>query len=181
MIACPDCDTRHHPGTLFCDACGAAVHPVARAYLEVTAPGSRRAGVPANKIAQMRDESSRGVEPAIAGPADKLKAGPLRITIPGQGAVIVLQSELIQVGRADPDADSAPALDLTPYGGLAHGVSRRHATIQWVEDGYVILDQHSINGTWLDGIRLVPGYAYQIPPGAEVLFGELLVQIAIAD
>jgi pSer/pThr/pTyr-binding forkhead associated (FHA) protein len=114
-------------------------------------------------------------------PAAKPRARPLRVAIPGQGVELVMQAELIQVGRADPDTESTPELDLTPYRGLEKGVSRRHATIQWVADGYVILDQHSINGTWLDGIRLVPGYAYQIPPGAEVLFGELLVQISLAD
>jgi pSer/pThr/pTyr-binding forkhead associated (FHA) protein len=114
-------------------------------------------------------------------PAAKPKARPLRVTVPSQEVELVLQAELIQVGRADPDTESTPELDLTSYHGLEKGVSRRHATIQWVEDGYVILDQHSINGTWLDGIRLVPGYAYQIPPGAEILFGELLVQISLAD
>ncbi len=181
MITCTECGARHYPGVLFCDACGAAVHPAARAYLDAFAPRERRAAPPANKIARM----TREPQPAAGAPLPRLvekpKARPLRVIIPEQEVELALQAELIQVGRADPDTESAPGLDLTPYQGLEKGVSRRHATIQWVEDGYVILDQHSINGTWLDGIRLVPGYAYQIPPGAEVRFGELLVQMSLAD
>jgi predicted component of type VI protein secretion system len=180
LITCVECGAQHYPGTLFCDACGAAIHPAARAYLDAIAPRSRQATSPANKVAQLiREPQPVAIPPPL--PAAKPKARPLRVTIPSQGAELVLQAELIQVGRADPDTESAPELDLTPYHGLEKGVSRRHAAIQWVADGYVILDQHSINGTWLDGIRLVPGYAYQIPPGAEILFGELLVQISLAD
>jgi hypothetical protein len=156
------------------------MHPAARAFLDAFGPRSRRTAPPANKVAQMTGEPQPvAVLPPL--PLAKPKARRLRVSIPGQAMELTLQAELIQVGRADPDTESAPELDLTPYHGLEKGVSRRHATIQWVEDGYVILDQHSINGTWLDGIRLVPGYAYQIPPGAEILFGELLVQISLAD
>ena len=83
--------------------------------------------------------------------------------------------------RDSPDDAHVPELDLTPYGGQERGVSRLHATIQWVEGNYVLIDQHSSNGTWLNGVRLVAGYAYQIPPGAAARFGGLLVHLTIAD
>ena len=70
-------------------------------------------------------------------------------------------------------------VDRTYVSALERGVSRRHATIQWAAGGFVIIDQHSNNGTWLDGVRLVPGYAYQLPPRAAVRFGDLVVQLVV--
>ena len=37
MIACPECGAEHLPGTLFCDQCGAAIHPAAKAHVARTA------------------------------------------------------------------------------------------------------------------------------------------------
>jgi hypothetical protein len=181
MIDCVECGAQHYPGALFCDACGAAVHPAAQALVEATTPRVERGAVAVRRGAA---EAGAPRPPAALLPplpAEPPKAPPLRVVFPHQGAELMLQAKLIQVGRADPESGFAPELDLTPYGGFEHGVSRRHAAIQWVEGGYVILDQHSVNGTWLDGIRLMAGYAYQIPPGAEIRFGELVVQLSIAD
>jgi hypothetical protein len=174
MIACPDCGAPQYPGALFCDSCGAAVHPAARAYLAAQvarspvvhpAPGDRETA-PARPT---------GDPPPVVIPRV------LRASFPHHEGQLTFRSALVQVGRADPDAGYVPELDLTPYGGQERGVSRRHATIQWVEGGFVLIDQHSGNGTWLDGARLVAGFAYQIPPTATVRFGGLLVQLSITD
>jgi hypothetical protein len=181
MIACVECGAQHYPGALFCDACGAAVHPAAQALVEAAVPRGERWMIAGRKVLAEAGAPRTRATLLSPRPAEPPKAPPLRVVIPHQGAELTLHSELIHVGRADPETDLAPELDLTPYAGFEHGVSRRHATIEWVEGGYVILDQHSANGTWLDGIRLMAGYAYQIPPGAEIRFGELVVQIVIAE
>lgn len=182
MINCPECNAQHYPGTLFCDTCGAAVSPAAQAHVAATRPPG---GSPAKvRIAAVEKvtpnaDSARRIDNTITPPIRESHA--LSARLPHHNAELTFRGDLIQVGRADPDAGFTPELDLTSYGGQERGVSRRHATIQWVEGGYVIIDQHSSNGTWLDGVRLVAGYAYQIPPGAHVRFGGLLVQLAIAD
>jgi hypothetical protein len=181
MMACAECGAAYYPGALFCDACGAALHSAVRAYVEAAAHRGDHRPPAMYKAGHVVDAPQPRTASLLHEPADPPKAPPLRVTIPYQGVELTLHSQLIQVGRADPDADFTPELDLTPYAGYEHGVSRRHATIQWVEGGYVILDQHSANGTWLDGIRLTAGYTYQIPPGAEIRFGELLVRMSIAD
>ncbi len=171
MITCPDCGAEHYPGTLFCDQCGAAVHPAARAHVQTT----RKPGRPA-------PERKPPPAPLPAAPAVPAASPPaLLVRLPAHDAEITLTGGLFDVGRADPDDDYTPELDLTAYGGQERGVSRRHATIRWIEGGYVLVDQHSSNGTWLNGVRLVPGYAYQIPPGANVRFGGLLVQLSPPD
>jgi len=177
MIACPECGAAHYPGTLFCDNCGAGVHPAARAHLAAQSPAepmirrSDPADEPPRPVARQRVET---VAPAVAAP-------PLHVHIPHRGADVELRAAVIHIGRADPDATFAPDLDLTAHDGLDRGVSRRHATIQWAEGGYVLIDQHSSNGTWLEGVRLVAGYAYQIPPKATARFGDLVVHLAIGD
>lgn len=184
MSSCPECGAEHYPGTLFCEMCGAAVHPAARAHLAATRPPGRPA--PAATTTTAEPAAPRTGPPhslPLPGHSAPPAATPrtLRVRLPHHEAEFVLSGEMIEVGRADPDEAYEPALDLTDYGGQERGVSRRHATIQWVEGGYVIIDKHSSNGTWLNGVPLVAGYAYQIPPGANVRFGGLLVQLSIAD
>lgn len=190
MIHCAACGAESYPGAFFCEACGAAVHPAAEAYLVATKRSDRpRVGAIARSAPAVEPAPSPAAPPATEPPLTESPAsGPtavqpraLRVHLPHHDATLTVRGSLIHVGRADPEAGFAPELDLTEYGGQERGVSRRHATIQWVEGGYVITDQNSSNGTWLNGVRLVTGYAYQLPPGANVRFGGLLVQLAIAD
>lgn len=182
MIYCPECGAEHFPGTLFCDACGAAVHPAAQAHMAAVGDGAARPTGP--RPAAPPAASPAPVPPPATDTPRELSLGhtrDLHARLPHHDAELTVNGTLLWVGRADPDAGFFPELDLSEYGGQDRGVSRRHATIQWVEGGYVLIDQHSSNGTWLNGVRLVAGYAYQIPPGANVRFGGLLVQLTIAD
>ncbi len=83
----------------------------------------------------------------------------------------------IWIGRADPDAHYWPQLDLTGDGGAEMGVSRRHALIRKEEEGLVLIDQFSVNGTWIDQEQLVPDQAYPLPNATQVRFGRLPVQL----
>ena len=174
MIACPECGAEHLPGTLFCDQCGAAIHPAAKAHVARTArPQPPAAPAAAPPPARRRPET-------LPPPPDEAQPE-LRVAVPHRHRDLTIRAAVIHIGRADPDADFRPELDLTPFDGLERGVSRRHATIQWAEGGFVLIDQHSSNGTWLEGVRLVAGYAYQLPPQATVRFGDLVVQLATSD
>ncbi len=175
MIACPECRAEHLPGTLFCDRCGAAVHPAAQAHVARAPRPSSPAAPPGPPAAPARRRpETLPPPPATAQPH-------LRVTIAHARHDLTLREAIIHIGRADPDIGFSPELDLTPFGALERGVSRRHATIQWAEGGYVLIDQHSNNGTWLEGARLVAGYAYQLPPRASVRFGDLVVQLTTTD
>jgi pSer/pThr/pTyr-binding forkhead associated (FHA) protein len=180
MMNCPECGAEHYPGALFCDMCGAAVHPAAQAHVAAAKRAAERPSqVRPATATEQRTTETRPAEPSV--PRRETSAPALNAHLPHHNTSLTLRGALIQVGRADPDDDFTPEFDLTDYGGQERGVSRRHATIQWIEGGYVIIDQHSSNGTWLNGVRMVAGYAYQIPPGANVRFGGLVVQLSIAD
>jgi predicted component of type VI protein secretion system len=51
-------------------------------------------------------------------------------------------------------------------------VSRRHATLELVEDHHLLRDEGSSNGTFLNGLRLTPGNAFSLREGDVVDMGE---------
>jgi hypothetical protein len=71
------------------------------------------------------------------------------------------------------EGESEPLVDLSNPDGFAMGVSRRHAMIRPGENGYVIIDLNSSNGTWLNGKILVPTQPYDLPSGGLVQLGRL--------
>jgi len=52
-------------------------------------------------------------------------------------------------------------------------VSKFHASFTWSSDGreYYLVDAQSTNGSFVDGVRLVPGQKARILGGSEVKFG----------
>ena len=171
MIKCPECSARHYPGTLFCDNCGAAIHPAAQEHvagLAVAAARHQAAGDSEGMAHRLQDQT------VPEGP-------PLRVVVPHRGVELTLDASVIHVGRADPESGYVPELDLTAYDGLDRGVSRRHAIVRRTADGITVVDRHSSNGTWLDGRQLEPGRSYEVPQGATLRFGDLLVQLSITN
>lgn len=82
----------------------------------------------------------------------------------------------VWIGRSDPDQGYWPQLDLTNDGAVELGVSRRHALIQMSENGLVIIDKNSKNGTWIEQEQLVPEKSYLLPQNARIRFGRLLLR-----
>ena len=50
-------------------------------------------------------------------------------------------------------------------------VSRRHAAIERMSDGYMIVDLSSRAGTYMDGQQLVSNMAYKLAPDSRISFG----------
>ncbi len=104
----------------------------------------------------------------------------LHVFIPSSGRHMALTLDTpVWVGRADPDLNFWPRLDLTDDGGIEAGVSRRHARIAGAATTAVIIDQHSTNGTWLGQERLSAERPYTLPDKATVRFGSLQVELKL--
>lgn len=76
----------------------------------------------------------------------------------GDGADFFALADKTVVGR-NPESDLR-----LPVG----TVSRRHAEVERVEDGWMVRDLHSENGTWVNGERI---WEHRIVDGDEVQFG----------
>jgi len=78
------------------------------------------------------------------------------------------------VGRIDPVTGIHPDIDLTPVD-AKRSISRRHARIRREDDGgyTVIEDVGTMNGTFVNGVRLTAGRGVPVKPGDTVVFGTI--------
>lgn len=66
------------------------------------------------------------------------------------------QGQEVRIGRHIGTLIRWNNLDLSVYDGDQRTVSRRHCQITFMATGYGIEDMRSRNGTWLNGVRLLP-------------------------
>ena len=89
---------------------------------------------------------------------------------------VPLKSEIL-IGRQDVSTNAFPDVDLTPYSADEKGVSRRHAQILFCDDELAVQDAGSVNGTFLNGHRLVPYQVEPINSGDVLQLGTLVLQV----
>jgi hypothetical protein len=81
----------------------------------------------------------------------------------------------VYLGRQFPGEN--PPIDLTPFGAHELGVSRQHALLVANEQGYMIEDLASSNGTWLNTLMLSPYVRYEVRSCDRVQLGRLPLYI----
>ena len=165
MIKCPSCHRTHPENTLFCDECGA--------YL--VKEGDKRTD-------PLTMESSTWVdrEAAMAGSSSADSVRPLTLSL----FIIELERQVefplakeLSIGRLDAASATFPDIDLTTFGGLERGISRRHAKITRQDSKISIEDLGSVNGSYLNGQRLTPYLPYPLKSGDEIQLGKLVVRV----
>ncbi|MBX3081362.1 MAG: FHA domain-containing protein, partial [Anaerolineae bacterium] len=73
----------------------------------------------------------------------------------------------------------SPELDLSPYGGIQAGVSRRHARLFVHDRGLYIQDLGSTNGTFINEHQLQPESPYRLHDGDVIDFGDLRMRLNV--
>lgn len=141
---------------------------------KVTVPGNTR------KLVQDDDTKEAGA-PQIK-PIDLGMPRPWRIAL----RIVQLQIQLIfdlggtmVIGRAQPETQTYPDIDLSPFNGEELGVSRQHLIIKLDGDRVVVSDNKSSNGTKLNGERLKPNEAYPIRHGDELTLGTMALKVEL--
>lgn len=163
MKTCPYCTHSNREGVLFCEECGQVLYteqgtatrtkklPTGTGGLSAKGGwGTARFNQSATIVLQIRDNPS-----------------PIEI-VPQQETII---------GRYDGSSASTPTIDLTPYGAYENGVSRIHAAIRRGEDTLTLVDLGSVNGTHLNGQRLIPNQPRVLRDGDEIRIGKLVCHI----
>src|SRR5690349_562684 len=154
MRICPYCAYSNREGVFFCEDCGetlvgsdAGVMTSTRHLKEPTHElegkanwGTARLGRYSSVLLRIRDGETIELKPA---------------------------DETI-FGRADAAAGALPGVDLTPYGAQEKGVSRIHASLKRGDETLVIVDLGSVNGTHLNGQRLIPNQPRVVRDGDEI-------------
>lgn len=167
MIKCTECGSSQEEGALFCSECGG--------FLLVEA-GKITAVLPFSEFAN-RPPPPPLVKEALSPATVTCK---VTLVVPSSRRRFKLDVEdEIQIGRAS--SELVPEVDLTDDDGAEKGVSRLHAKIRAVQDGLVLIDLASTNGTLLNNYRLPPHEPYPLKSGDEIRFGDLLVHLFLAD
>jgi hypothetical protein len=86
----------------------------------------------------------------------------------------------ILIGRRDPESNEKIDIDLLMYGGREKGVSRCHAALHRSGHLLSIVDLTSTNGTYLNGVRLLPALPHGLRDGDEICLGKMLFHIHFA-
>ena len=73
--------------------------------------------------------------------------------------------------------DEHQSFDLTSIGAYHHGVSRQHCALRRDGSRLIVTDLNSMNGTYLNGERLIPWRDYVVGDGARLILGTLHVTI----
>ena len=108
-----------------------------------------------------------GAVPDIAVPKGALGM----LILEGGGKVFPIAATAAVIGRYDPVTGQRPEIDLTQVD-INRSVSRRHARLQH-QDGAFYLSEEvgALNGTLVNGRRLVPGQPQVLAPGDRIAVG----------
>ena len=94
-----------------------------------------------------------------------------RLEVDGDGTNFGVQAQETLIGRFDPVTEQMPDIDLTQVD-LKRSVSRRHARLVRTDDGFVLTEEiGALNGTFVNGTKLVTGRAYPVNDGDRVSIG----------
>lgn len=102
-------------------------------------------------------------------PADQVRHR-IVVTPTGRRLVIAPPRDVV-IGRADPNVNFVPDIDLGQDGNVATRVSRRHAMISWRNQAPYLEDLGSGFGTRVNGNVLLMGQTVQLKPGDHIWLG----------
>jgi hypothetical protein len=178
-MVCPKCSADQMPGTMFCSECGSYLATSLGLY-HLT-PGAEKPTVerPSPTSAEI-SRSAAGIPAGAPAEAGQPWRQVMFVFLPhGRRITLEMQSE-IRIGRADPESEIKPELDLTNFGGEELGVSRLHAIVHTTDKGVMLVDLDSTNGTLLNREQMEPHRAYRLQNGDIIQFGRLQVQLYLS-
>jgi serine/threonine protein kinase len=111
------------------------------------------------------DPPREAVEPAAA-PSSRSTARLFLLDQRKTVNVPDLDQERIIIGRTH--RDTRADIDLNPYGAADQGVSRQHACLIRQEDAWLIDDLDSLNGTFVNDVKVTPGQPAPLQDGDTV-------------
>ena len=78
------------------------------------------------------------------------------------------------------DSDESDHIDLSDVGAVELGVSRRHVRLERVHNSVHVTDLRSVNGTWLNRERLVPGVPKVLRNRSLLQLGKMVLRVQFA-
>ena len=168
MIRCANCHKEEIIGALFCSECGAQLITTGslRTHSLSTMPGDTNPGT-----LRVSEQSAaviipRSVEQIIS------------MHLLDSGDIIRLSGQMeYTIGRSADGQLILPDVDLAPFDAYSQGVSRVHAALKITEQGIVIADLGSANGTRVNGQKIAAHMDYSVNHGDVLALGKFKLQV----
>ncbi len=167
MPICPNCGQDNIFGALVCAKCQTLLVELNGDQYTTTLPNPLPSAATAvgSMHYPVRDVSMLSAD-AVA----------LYIDRSDQPLVIDIAQQAV-LGRYTGNASLRPRVDLTPYGAFEKGISRMHAVIRRSEEGLIVEDLASSNGTWLNETKLQPYIPSPLKSGDRLKLGQMDVEV----
>lgn len=166
MIVCPNCRNQEIIGTLFCNECGAPLIGVEGSFTQAPKTG------PTNPLSEKANRpKSSPLPPPRTGSA-------ISLHILDAGQILPLGNrEEFTLGRSSEGQSILPDIDLNAYRAYEKGVSRLHASIKLSGGQVTVTDLGSVNGTRVNGKKILPNQPLPLTHGDILTLGKLKIQI----
>ena len=164
MIICPSCKNQEPSGAIFCSECGMQL-----VQLE---------GKKTQKISKESDELNTA---PMSNPIDNSVNNTwISLYFLDSGQILPVSDRTeFTLGRISDNQPIMPDVDLTPYQAFDHGVSRLHAVIRLLNGQVTVMDLGSSNGSYLNGVRLIPNIDSHLGHGDILALGKFKIQIIL--
>ena len=168
MIKCPNCKHEEPYGTLFCSRCGARLVPN-----DTENTKNRKSG------SQIPNFEDTNVLDRPVPPIDLLDYPALLFIVSSNVYIPIEEDNDLTLGRVSKDQPLVPDIDLTPYNAYEEGVSRLHASIKFSNGNCIITDLGSVNGTKINGKRIISNQAMNLSDGDMISLGQFKMLVII--
>ncbi|PWH15499.1 MAG: hypothetical protein DDG60_05755 [Anaerolineae bacterium] len=163
MIVCPNCKHQESDGAIFCSECGM--------QLVQYTPGETQ-----------RFDTATGELQTVSAPQPVSQVPAwISLHLLESGQILPISDRMeFTMGRVSENQPIMPDIDLSPFKAFDNGVSRLHAVIRNNAGNIVIMDLGSSNGTYINGMRIVPNIEQPLRHGDIVALGKLKMQIVLS-
>jgi hypothetical protein len=165
MIICQNCKSQEPDGAIFCSECGSQL------LVQST--------VQTQKFTPTTDELRIAAQYNRDTPKDLGVWVSLHLLDSGHIMAFSDRSEYT-LGRLSENQPIEPDVDLSPFKAFDNGVSRLHAVLKHVDDTVILVDLGSSNGSYINGIRVMPNVEHLLRHGDIVALGKLKMQIVLS-
>lgn len=165
MITCPNCKSQEADGAIFCSDCGTQLIQLDAAQTQKFAPDSDELSSAVYYTDQLPNQSKAWIS--------------LHLLDSGNILPVSERTEFT-LGRLSDNQPIEPDIDLSEYKAFDNGVSRLHAIIRQNQGNVIVVDLGSSNGTYVNGLRIMPNIEHPLRHGDIVALGKLKMQIVLA-
>lgn len=190
-LKCADCGHINKVGEVFCDECGGAL--VATNKKDATADITQQ--MPAIKFDEIAEKPPVEPPPTTTPKTgkitqeDDIPVGCFQFTGVMLLRLIHVESQRymelmpdkdkpLLIGRSHDSLAVQPDVDLSPYLGELHGVSRRHALLRLRDLRLELQDLNSTNGTGINGFRFKAKETHELRNGDIITLGRTRLRVS---